>query len=169
MAYISSDVTRKALAGITPTEHRYEGYGEGIYSAGFSRLTYDALYENARQHLRAGKSVVIDATFSRRQERVHAMDVARELGVKAWFIECVTSEGESRLRLVRRTESGEETASDGRWELFQNQKESWEPVGEEVATGDYIRLNTTGPREDNVRKILKLLFASAVAKVRVIP
>jgi uncharacterized protein len=37
LSYISSDITRKALAEIAPEEHHYESFGEGIYSPELSR------------------------------------------------------------------------------------------------------------------------------------
>ncbi|MDO8751910.1 MAG: AAA family ATPase, partial [Dehalococcoidia bacterium] len=76
-AYISSDVTRKSLEGIAPTEHRYESFREGIYAPSMSRRTYDAMLSQAREHLATGRSVVLDATFRQSQDRRMATDLPR--------------------------------------------------------------------------------------------
>ncbi len=52
MEYVSWDLTRKSLAGIAPETHRYEGYGEGLYTEEFSRSTYSAMLERARDEVR---------------------------------------------------------------------------------------------------------------------
>ena len=39
----SSDVTRQQLAGIPLTEHRFEEFDTGLYSAEFYRQTYDTM------------------------------------------------------------------------------------------------------------------------------
>ena len=50
---ISSDVVRKELTGVNPSEHRYEDYRAGIYSTDITARTYTALLERARAHLEA--------------------------------------------------------------------------------------------------------------------
>jgi predicted kinase len=161
MAYLSSDETRKRLAGIAATEHRYESYGRGIYSPEFTRRTYDTMCDEARHKLSSGKSMLLDATFHSASERRQAVEAADAAGADAYIVECIASEDEIRRRLERRTQGREATASDGRWELFQRQKADWEPVNE-VPQRCHIRLDTTGPREDNIRALLRLLFERAL-------
>ena len=67
-AYISSDITRKRLAGIGPGEHRYVPFGEGLYSWEYSRHTYDSMLHQTDRDLRMGRSVVLDATFRRSED-----------------------------------------------------------------------------------------------------
>lgn len=162
MEYISSDVTRKQLAGLRPTEHRYDPYGQGLYSPQMSRLTYEAMFREARRLLSAGRSVVLDATFSRRQGRLEALSMGRELGVEVWAVECVAPDEVVRARLVRRTETGEETASDGRAEMFDAQKASWEPM-DEVPARQHVLLDTSGTREESLQALLLALFSRALA------
>jgi len=156
LEYISSDVTRKELAGVLPHEHRYEAYGYGIYSSEFSRRTYQEMVHRAHEHLGRGRSVVLDASFRAASTRREALDVARKVGADAWIVECVADETELRFRLERRLHE-EASASDGRWELLRQQKEEWEPVSE-VPESRHIRLDTSGPPGETMRRLLEEIY-----------
>ena len=159
-SYISSDVTRKALAGIEPEEHRYEPFGEGIYSAEFSQRTYESMFQQAENQLKVGCSVVLDGTFRRSGERLGATAVARKLGVEAWIVQCRLPDHIARQRLESR-EAEDASVSDGRWELYHQQKQDWEPVTE-VPPDRYIPLDTSGPVQENMRELLQQLFRSVL-------
>ncbi len=154
LAYISSDVTRKTLAGVGVMEHRYEDYGQGIYSPGFSQLTYETMCRDAEQELSSDRSVVLDAGFGRNQQRKLALEVARSISVRTFVVECIAADEEIQRRLDRRIRDVGKTPSDGRWELFQRQKADWEPIVE-APERNYIRLDTNGPRTDSVRTLLR--------------
>jgi aminoglycoside phosphotransferase family enzyme/predicted kinase len=162
MEHISSDVTRKLLAGVPPTQRRYEPHGQGIYTPEFSNLTYQTMFRNARHLLARGKSVVLDATFTLRIGRLEAMKIAKETGADLLIVECVLSDEEAERRLVRRWEGREVTASDGRWELYHQQKAGWEPM-DEVPPSMYIRLDTGGTREENISGLLRSLFSKQLS------
>ncbi len=157
MAHISSDVTRKALAGIGSTERRYEDFGKGIYSPAFTRRTYDAMLEQARERLRGGESVILDASFSKRDERQQALDMAKDVGAAALVVECAAPDDEIARRLTRRVEGREPTASDGRLELYYQQKAVWEPT-DDVPERACIRLDTSSPPQDTLRTLLYEIF-----------
>jgi hypothetical protein len=74
---VRSDVERKRLAGI-PIEQRMP---TGSYSPEASARVYAAMIERARQALRAGHSVILDAVFAGLEERRMAEVLAREVGV----------------------------------------------------------------------------------------
>jgi hypothetical protein len=152
LACISSDITRKGLAGIASTERRVESYGRGIYSSEFSRRTHDAMLMGAREELQGGRSVVLDATFRRAHERVQAVALAQDLGIEAWVIECLLAEAEVRRRLDERQRQ-EGPISDGRWELFPQQQGEWEPIGE-VPANRHLQVDTLGPIHEVVRGLL---------------
>lgn len=118
--YISSDVTRKALAGVGPTEHRYSSFETGIYEPVFSRSTYKAMLDQAKHNLAEGRSVVLDATFRRAEERLRAAEIARECDADAWIVEMVLDEATVKTRLKERVLRGDST-SDARWATYQRQ------------------------------------------------
>jgi aminoglycoside phosphotransferase family enzyme/predicted kinase len=125
LVYLSSDVTRKQLAGLLPREHRYLAFGQGIYAEDFSRRTYAALLAEAATWLNRGLSVVVDASFMRQGERDLASQLAADRGVRLVALECTCSDEEIRRRLDRRQLLPGE-ASDGRWELFARQKQEFD-------------------------------------------
>ncbi|MFH0914547.1 MAG: AAA family ATPase [Chloroflexota bacterium] len=125
---ISSDVTRKRLAGIPLTEHRYEEFDSGLYSAGFTRRTYDAMFAEARSVLSRGGSVILDASFVKAGERRKARELAQETGAGFYILECVLDPETIRKNLAQRKREG--SVSDGRWEIYQPQRKEFEPVTE---------------------------------------
>jgi aminoglycoside phosphotransferase family enzyme/predicted kinase len=148
--YASSDVTRKQLAGISLTERKYEEPGGGIYSADYTRRTYEALYNNAREALADGASVILDAAFLKSAERETARRIAGEAGADFYIIECRAGEEAISARLEARR--GRPSISDGRWEIYLKQKGWSEPVTE-GETGR-ILVDTSLPLAQNVRQIL---------------
>ena len=63
--HLSSDVTRKRLAGIAPTERAREEH----YSREFTRRDLPGTGRSARDELASRHGVIVDATFHRRSER----------------------------------------------------------------------------------------------------
>jgi aminoglycoside phosphotransferase family enzyme/predicted kinase len=155
LAVIASDVTRKQLAGIPVTEHRFEEFDSGIYSAELSRKTYDKMFSKAGDILGEGGSVVLDASFIKAEERLKAKQVAREMGADFFVIECILDEANIKKRLERRLKG--ETISDGRWEIYQPQKEAFEPV-KEAAPPKHAIIDTSKPLEENIRQILDKVY-----------
>ena len=151
LVVISSDVTRKQLAGIPVTEHRFEEFDSGIYSAEFSRKTYDKMFSEAKHILGDGGSVILDASFIRAEERLKAKRLAEEMGADFFIIECTLDEESIKQRLAQRLEQG--SVSDGRWEIYQPQKKAFEPVVE-VPPQKHAIIDTSKPVEENIRQIL---------------
>jgi uncharacterized protein len=117
LVYLSSDVLRKRLAGLRPTEHRFEGYQRGLYSRASSQRTYALVRRRAARWLRRGRSVVLDATYGRAQQRAEIRRLARRMGVPLVFLVCQADEGVLRARLAARSHDPQ-TTSDARLELW---------------------------------------------------
>ncbi len=164
LALLVSAVVRKKLAGIASTEHRYEPFGGGIYAPAFTGRTYDAMLQQAEDYLSNGQSVVLDASFARGELRRQAAEAARRVGAEAWIIECTVPDAEVRRRLTRRLRRGD-SVSDGRWELYHQQKVEWEPVTE-VPSERHLVLDTSGTHNETVRMLLLGLFAKALSQSR---
>jgi predicted kinase len=115
----------------------------------------------AEQHLRGGRSVVLDATFRHAADRRAAVALAKgHPSAQAWIVECRLPEAEVRRRLDRRVQ-GRDSSSDGRWELFHRQREEWEPVGE-VPSSRHILLDTGGGVRDTMAGLLRRLYAGVL-------
>ena len=118
---VSSDVVRKELAGIAPTEHRRDRHGEGIYTNAATIRTYGALFERAEAALAAGRSIIVDATFRRRPDRDMFRQLAARHGAGFFLIYATCPEETARQRLAAREGQANET-SDGRWDIYLLQK-----------------------------------------------
>jgi aminoglycoside phosphotransferase family enzyme/predicted kinase len=156
---LSSDVLRKELAHLSPREHRYENFHQGLYSPDFSRKTYQALLERARNILDMGISLIIDASFKKQMDRQEAWALAHQARADFLLIECQGPESELQRRLDRRPADQDEP-SDGRWELFAAQKEDFEKV-EEMSPDAHLILRTEGSVEDCLGAIFRHLLRKA--------
>lgn len=155
LTYLASDVVRKELAGLASTEHRYEAYGAGLYAPDMSSRTYQELARRAQDLLRRGVSVVLDASFLRREYRRLALEAASSTGVDTWVILCRVSSDIARRRLE--TRSPEQTVSDGRWEVYLGQLQDYQPA-EDVSPERVITLDTSPPREQSMSTLVAELY-----------
>jgi predicted kinase len=85
---LSSDVIRKASAGVQPTTPTHLTYGEGLYTAERTETTYRQMFQMAESLLEKGHSVVLDASFIRERHRLQARELAERLGAKFCIVEC---------------------------------------------------------------------------------
>ena len=83
LAHLSSDVTRKRLAGLAPSERA----PSEAYSAEFSRRTYTELGRRAAEEVGARGGSLIDATFRHRRDR-DVFAGAFAAAAPLLFIEC---------------------------------------------------------------------------------
>ncbi len=75
--WLRSDVERKVMFGVDETVH----LPASAYASDVTRDVYERLIAKARTALRAGQSVLVDATFAAAAERGAVAGVATELGV----------------------------------------------------------------------------------------
>lgn len=126
---VSSDVVRKRLARLMPKQRRYVRFEGGIYSREFTKRTYDTLVGEARKRLRKGRSVILDASFLRRDHRRAAARLAREEGAQFACLALEAGEEVVRRRLDRRLREGADP-SDARWEIYVVQKRRFQRPSE---------------------------------------
>jgi predicted kinase len=149
--HISSDVTRKRLAGIPETEHRYDEIDSGLYSPDFHHKTYDTIFAQTAEALEENHSVVLDAAFLKQAERERACKLAQQKDADLLLIECRLSAQLTQERLQHRL--SQETASDGRWEVYQKQLVWFESVAH-TPTSEHILIDTSLPLAHNIRRIM---------------
>jgi predicted kinase len=149
--HISSDVTRKRLAGIQENEHRYDEPATGLYSPEYNRKTYDALFSQAEKVLKRDTPVILDAAFLKANERKKAAEIALELKADYMIVECRLSPELTQKRLLQRLK--EVSASDGRWDIYQKQLEWFESV-KEFPAERYMSIDTSLPLAQNIRQVL---------------
>jgi len=157
MVHISSDAVRKDLAGVPAAEHRPARFGEGIYTKEFTEKTYHALIERGVGLLKAGRSVVLDATFSDVKYLYDARSAVKALGRDAEFyaIECVAGDETVRGRLRKRA-AEEGAVSDADWQIYLRQKKMLGPMPPDIRP--CMTLSTEGELEEAVEKIVVNIF-----------
>jgi len=155
LVVISSDITRKKLADVPVTDRHLDDFGRGIYSPEFSRLTYDKMLAEARGILAEGGSVILDASFIKAAERRRALALAKEAPADFFIVECVLDEESIKLRLAERFRQG--SVSDGRWEIFEPQKQQFEPVVE-VSPQNHVIIDSSKPLSEATNQVLEKLF-----------
>jgi hypothetical protein len=76
---ISSDLERKRLYGIAPTERLAPNERAKLYNGAMNHATHQALYQACQSALQAGLSVVADATFLQHKHRQRFIELAHRL------------------------------------------------------------------------------------------
>jgi hypothetical protein len=148
---IDSDRTRKRLLGVDPLTPLTDAAFSGAYSPAMTERTYRELLRCAEVVLRSGRSVVLDASFRERESRSAALELARRLGVRFFFIECATDEATLRRRLAER--ATRPSISDGRAELLTALAAHAESV-EELPAPMHLRVDTARPLDTTLAEIL---------------
>lgn len=146
-----SDVIRKELYGLKPDDLSDMSFETGIYSKGASGLTYGRLLLLAQEEIEQGRSVILDATYSKQHDRIEAIRMAKDNEANIVFVECVLKENVIKERLLKR-EAGY-PVSDARYHHYEDFKKRFEPLNE---LGDemHIRVDTENPLEECMEQIL---------------
>ncbi len=124
---ISTDSVRKEIAGIDKYERHHDAYNTGMYSPEKMMQTYDKVLKKADKILKKGENVVLDATFKTKKLREKAKKIAFENNAIFLILYCNTSEEKVRNYLEERVKK--KSISDGRWEIYVKQKDSYEIPG----------------------------------------
>ncbi|MEO8602064.1 MAG: AAA family ATPase [bacterium] len=154
-AHVNSDRTRKALAGVAPTDRP----GEALYTSARSAETYAAMYAAARDALAAGRGAILDGTFQRRIDRDAARAIAAGAGVPMLFVECRATDDEIRRRLAERTMRNDDP-SDADWAVYLHQRSRYQPFRRDQT--DHLTLHDTS----DTRPIEARLRAGAESRAR---
>jgi predicted kinase len=149
---ISSDITRKKLAGVASNERHFEQFDSGIYSPEATSATYEELFARAKEYLQQGQPVILDASFKKHNMRQALIDLAQENSAEAYIIECVLDEAEVKKRLDKRVAEG--SISDGRWEIFETQKRDFDKITE-FPRRNHVIINTSAPASVLIKEIIK--------------
>lgn len=124
---LRSDVERKRLFGLHCTTHSHSPLQGGIYAPDAHDRTYARLHELAEMLLRAGWSVVVDATFLKRANRAAFARLATELGVPFAILAPKASPAELRERILARQALGHD-ASEATLQVLEQQMQVLEPL-----------------------------------------
>lgn len=104
MVVLSSDRIRKELAGIDVHASAAAPYEAGIYDVEHTRATYQELLDRARVLLRHGESVVLDASWTRAEDRRAATALAESVSAVMIPLRCDVDQ-ETAARRIRSRDS----------------------------------------------------------------
>jgi len=144
---INTDVVRKETSGVDKFERHLDDPNTGMYSPERVHQTYEKVMNFAESVINQGKNVVLDATFQKQEHRNMAKTLASKFNAAFIPIYCTCPEKVAKQWLEDRMKS--KSVSDGRWEIYQMQKDSFEmftdeekPVIIDTAEKDYTtRMN----------------------------
>ena len=131
---LRSDTERKRMFGLEASESSHSGIGQGIYAPGVSARTYRRLLELGEVLLRAGWSVIVDATFLKRADRDSFRALAARTGAAFSILAPQATTAQLRERIVARQEQGRD-ASEATLDVLALQMKLIEPLAPEEFTG----------------------------------
>jgi aminoglycoside phosphotransferase family enzyme/predicted kinase len=148
---ISSDATRKRLAGLSPTERA----PDALYSEDASRRTYRELGLAAAEAAASCGGAVVDATLRRRADRAALLRGLARTEAPVVAVECRAPAGIRMTRAGRR-EAGGGSVSDAGPDVLAKVDRDWEPL-DELAPGNHLITRTDRCVEDAMDDLAALL------------
>lgn len=134
--HLRSDIIRKEL------------FEQPDYSSFETCATYSELFKRASMQLKAGTSVIIDATFDKQSRREYANHIANLGECELEIIQVKCSPETVKRRLAQRTSD----ASDADYEIYEEKRDHFDPIHL-----DYYTVNNSGSI-DKTRTLLMRKF-----------
>ncbi|TWT49607.1 Zeta toxin [Rubripirellula amarantea] len=132
---LRSDLERKRLFGLSETQRPSEQLQAEMYSDTADERTYERLASLAKDIVRAGYSVIVDATFLRRNDRQRFLKLASQEHVPFAILDCRADPQTLRDRIANRMALNND-ASDADLRVLEDQLVSRQPLsGNEL---DYL-------------------------------
>jgi aminoglycoside phosphotransferase family enzyme/predicted kinase len=147
---IRSDVERKRLFGLAPTERPTPEQARLLYGLEANHRTYSRLCTLAAALLRGGIDVVVDAAFLRRPERDAMRALGAQVGAPVRLLHCHAPDAVMRQRLRRRGQRSDDPSDADEDVLTRQQPWHEMPAPNEVAIAidTDVDLDTLGRRCD---------------------
>lgn len=144
---VSSDVLKIDVGGVVLKEGVLDYYTD--VGRDYMQKLYDALLKKCHAYLTAGKSVICEAAFERREDRRRAADMAAESGAAFLAVECLCWETVRYHRLRRRLEAqGREDLIDETWRIYVDHARRYEEFLDEVPPESHVVIETSLRLED---------------------
>ncbi len=134
---VRSDVERKRLHGLAPTARASSALD--LYGEAATRRTYARLHELAEMALQAGESMVVDAAFLRRDERLAMAALAARLGAGYRLVWCEAAPALLRARIAERWAGGQDPSDATPQVLEWQLRVAERPAADEAATLQPLR------------------------------
>ena len=156
---VRSDLVRKELAGLAPTDRVDAEGARRLYAADMSARTYDEVMERGATALRAGRAALLDATWLRLDSRTAARDLARRLGAPFAILDITCPDEIVRERIRSRAAAGTDP-SDATVAVYEEQIRTDDPLdAEERAVA--VTVDSRDPVEPAVLQLLDRIEQAA--------
>jgi aminoglycoside phosphotransferase family enzyme/predicted kinase len=149
---LSTDMLRRELYQATAER---EPIDQGKYAPEARDRVYEEIETQARDFLTDGRPVLIDGTYIQRRQREPIVALAREFKTRLLAVECSAPDDVVKARQQKR-EGEAWTTSEGRWEVYLDQKTRLEPATE-LGARERLQIDTTRPLMDQIEAVLALL------------
>jgi predicted kinase len=113
------------------------------------------MLSQTRSLLADGRAVVVDGTYITKDRRAPMLEAIRSAGAPLLVIECFAPDEVVKARQEQRA-SEAWTASEGRYEIYEQQKREVEPA-DEVSEGERLSMDTTQGLEAQLEAITRKL------------
>jgi len=161
---IRSDVERKRLYDLKPEADSGSALAQSIYTLEATMQTYDSLEDLARKIVRAGFSVIVDATFLLKAYRDQFRDLALECRVPHVVISCEVPENVLRERIRLRSEAHNDP-SEANLEVLQHQLKTQQVISKEERAGiETIISSESTLSPDQLNRLLQHIDPSGSSK-----
>lgn len=134
---ISSDIERKRLYGISPLHRVSEEEKRSLYSAEMNQNTYETLFDLTETIIKAGYSVIVDATFLKYQHREVFIELAEKLNAD-YRVVYIEPDIELIQQNIRTREQNNNNPSDATIDIMHRHVQQLEPPTRQE---DVFRLN----------------------------
>ncbi len=121
---IRADVERKRLFNIKPEQNSYANFQQGIYTSQATRETYLKLLNLTESIIDAGFPVIVDATFSKIEQRTLFKEIASKKQVHFIILNFITS----TKTLKQRIRDRKNDVSDADITVLENQIKNWQAI-----------------------------------------
>ena len=142
---LNSDIIRKKSAGMSLHEKDLSNFGKGIYSEEMTIKIYNEIKKLAYEFLREGKNTILDATYLLEKYRNDVKKYMKRLGIKP-IVVYIDADDSTVLEHFKNREQ-EKSVSDGRYEIYKEQKKIFEKPKE------CIRVNSNDSLAGLIEKI----------------
>ena len=150
LPHLSSDVTRKRLAGLKPQQRA----SAELYRPEFNALTYSELGGRAARATKAHGGALVDATFRHRADRDAFTDAFAD-AAPLLFVECWAPAGVRAERAAKRDRQPSRV-SDASLSVVQREGAAWEPL-EELPPEAHLTLRSDRRAEAQLEDLRALL------------
>ncbi len=161
---IRSDLERKRRFGLDALARTGSALGAGLYSEQASADTYQHLRDGAKMLLEAGRTVIVDAAFLRREARDSFRALAQALAVPFAIVDFTAPVAELRRRVVSRAQAAVD-ASEADVGVLEHQLKTHDPLAEQELPFSFsVDASSAGAAPSTAalwRPLLERLFEAA--------